>query len=280
MRSITALAFILCVLAAATSGFPCAAQTSGPEPEWKGAKILPPPAEIRSPFDMDAPASGRVNSIESLSAASMDAHDREVVGAALPLIDQRAALLGFDLGNGGWAYRQMLCPIFPAHVLLLYTRNNGAGDVSEFTAVVPRDGHGSVRIVPILRRSFSPYTPASSNSRTIAAYNAIRAHEHPGKKVDWLTASLCYAALAGAQVVLPPPVGAGTQGDTFTLQMNPLLQIGDGGAATVQFLDVERPQRPVEWALSFNQDGKLLTVALTPLKGFTPKLIEAPRQLQ
>lgn len=198
---------------------------------------------------------------------------------AWPAIEQKAARLGFDLGQGSWTYRQMVCPIFPRHILLRYTLDGGIGDVSRFTAVAPRDGREPVRIVPILRRGFSLYTPAPSNALSIAVFNDLRVHENRGQKVDWLTAGLCYAALTGAQVVLPSAARANTRSNAFVYQMDPLLKIGDRGAATVRFLDVERPQRPVEWSLDFDKTGRLLTVTLSHFGGMTPKLIPAPKML-
>ena len=54
----------------------------------------------------------------------------------------------------------------------------------------------------------------------ISAFNDILAREKTGKKVDWLTTGLCYAALSGDQVVLSEPT-ANAAKSTSTLVWNP-----------------------------------------------------------
>jgi hypothetical protein len=43
--------------------------------------------------------------------------------------------------------------------------------------------------------------------------------------------------------------------------MHPLLEIGAGGISVIRFVDIAAPQRPKEWDLTFDKNGKLLTVA-------------------
>jgi hypothetical protein len=190
----------------------------------------------------------------------MAASDREAAGDAMPSIATKSAVEGFDLSQDKWSYRQIVCPVLPEHILLLFARNNGAGDLSMFSAVLPRGGKGTVLILPIMHRGYTLYTPAPANLMTISAFNGILAHEKTGKKMDWLTAGLCYAALAGNQVVLSQPTEKAVK-NAFPLEMSPLLDIGDDGITVVRFVDVAAPQRPKEWDLTFNKNGKLLTVA-------------------
>jgi hypothetical protein len=190
----------------------------------------------------------------------MTASDRDAAGNAMPFIETRAAVEGFNLNQDKWSYQQIVCPVLPEHLLLLFARNNGAGDLSMFSAVLPQGGKGNVLILPIMRRGYSPYTPAPENLMIISAFNDILAHEKTAKKMDWLTAGLCYAALTGNQVVLSQPTENPAK-NAFPLEMSPLLEIGDDGITVVRFVDVAAPQRPKEWDLTFDKNGKLLTAA-------------------
>jgi hypothetical protein len=253
----------LCSIAAALSCFCCAflaAQDKKQEPEKNATRIPPPAVEISSPFELDAAPSQRVNSIEFRSESAMDASDREAASDAMPSITAKSAVQGLDLSLDKWSYRQIVCPVLPQHVFLLFERNNGAHDLSMFSAVIPRNGKGSVLILPIMHRGYSLYTHAPSNPMSISAFNDILAHEKTGRKIDWLTTGLCYAALSGNQVVLSRPTENPAK-DTFTFVSHPSLAIGDGSVAVVRFLDVAVPQRPKEWELTFDRNGKLLTVA-------------------
>lgn len=267
MHSSKVYSSIACALLAASAAW-CAAQDGS---ATQKSVILPPAAEASSPFAIDAPASQRAQAIAFLSQDSMTAQDRQVVRDASPAIGKEAALRGFDLQRGNWSYQQIACPVFPGHLLLLYLRDNGVGDVSRFSAIVPRDGNGPVRVLPILRRSYSLFTPAPVNPLTIAAFNVLRAHEHPDRKVDWLATGLCYAALTGAQVELPP-VASGPANQSI-LVMNSLLQVEEDGSAAVRFFDVEHPLQTKSWDLTFDKDGKLMKVAVTPVPGLKAMLV-------
>ena len=262
---------IVCALLAAAGGW-CVAQGGSRAQKNRDATIRPPVAEISSPFAVDAPASQRVPAIAFLPQGSMTAQDRQAVHDVSPVIAKRAAQQGFDLGQGNWTYEQIACPVFPDHLLLFFSRDNGIGDVSKFSAVVPRNGDGSVRILPILRRSYSLFTPAPVNPMTIAIFNALRAHEHPDRKVDWLATGLCYAALTGADVKLPP-VGNEPATQNISLVMNSLLQVEEDGDAAVRFYDVEDLQQAKSWNLTFDRHGKLRSVAIIPVPELKPMLI-------
>ncbi|MGH9520491.1 MAG: hypothetical protein ACRD2D_12615, partial [Terriglobales bacterium] len=62
-----------------------------------------------------------------------------------------------------------------------------------------------MRIIPILKRSYSLFAPAPINALTISAFNHIRVEEHGSDKADWLEDGLCYAALAGANPAVTSP---------------------------------------------------------------------------
>ncbi len=247
------------ILAISASSAPAASQKA-----HKGIVKFPPPeTEIRAPFALHAP-SRQAGSIAFRAEDSMTAPDRQAAAGAMPAIRKSAALAGFDLDHGRWTYQQIVCPVFPNHVLLLFSRNNGAGDVSEFSAAVPRNTEDAARILPILRRSYALFPPAPANGLAISVFNWIRAGENPRKKAPWLTTALCYAALTGTRVVLPEPAGKNTKAGV-PLAMSPLLNVGADGSAVIRFDDVEAPQHPKEWDLAFNSDGELLRVTVTPV---------------
>jgi hypothetical protein len=259
-----------CVFVAALLVSSCAAQSARQETQTRVKKIPPPVTTISTPFELNAPPSERTKSIAFRPEDSMTAQDRQAVAGATPVIRKDAALAGFDLDKGRWTYKQIVCPVFPQPILLFFSRNNGVGDVSEFSAILPQNGKGAVRIVPILRRSYALFPPAPVNPLTISAFNWIGAQEHSHKKVDWLTTGLCYAALTGTRVVLPQQAGNHTEAGV-PLAMGPLLQVGADGSAVVRFDDVGAPQRPKEWDLTFDNQGKLLQVAVTPVPALQVK---------
>ncbi|MFY9854404.1 MAG: hypothetical protein WAK26_11070, partial [Terracidiphilus sp.] len=144
----------------------------------------------------------------------------------------------------------------PNHLFLQFTRNNGTGDTSVFSASIPRGGEGRVRIIPILRRGYSLFSPAPINALTISAFNHIRAEEHPVSAPDWLGTGLCYAALAGAK----PEIGSTEETDFHKMPSAPTgrLVIPMRGGANIRFTDVSTAPRNMEWAMTFNGKGRLL----------------------
>ena len=80
----------------------------------------------------------------------------------------------------------------------------------------------------------------------ISAFNEALASERLPRKRDWLTASLCYAALSGAHVVASTPT----------------IEIKTDGGAVVRFLDAETPQHPKAWKLIFDKKGNLVKTAV------------------
>ena len=61
----------------------------------------------------------------------MSAGDRELVDASEGEIARRAGLsqMGYSIaGRDGWGYEQAVCPAFPNHIVLEYSRKLGPGD--------------------------------------------------------------------------------------------------------------------------------------------------------
>jgi len=193
----------------------------------------------------------------------MSRQDRDLAADGESAIGERAGFAGLEFNEGKWAYRQIVCPALPGHLLLQFTRNNGAGDTSMFSASIPRGGDGRVRIIPIVRRGYSLFSPAPINALTISAFNHIRAEEHIEESRDWLGTGLCYAALAGAQPVAAPlaPIDATPK---MPIGGPSVLDIPNRGGAVIHFTDIAAARRPMVWTMSFNAKGKLLKATHVP----------------
>jgi hypothetical protein len=196
-------------------------------------------------------------SIQLRSAEQMSEHDKLLEADAESSIAERAGYNNIAFNQGKWSYEQLVCPALPDHLFLRFTRNNGAGDVSVFSASIPRNGEGHIRIIPIERRSYSLFSPAPVNALTIAAFNRIRTEDKPESTPGWLGTALCYAALAGAN-----PAAAQMNTDSgpmrYPAASSPILAIPGNGGAEIRFTDMSAKPRPMEWSLIFNGKGRLL----------------------
>jgi hypothetical protein len=257
---------LACSLTFAQSSSPDVVPGSNTSADTKGFQVkelhTPP---MPTPFPL-GDASRTVPALEFRAPEAMIAADSALVASNEAEIVRRADLQGFRLGNvadsknggGSWGYEQAVCPAFPDHVLLEYSRDNGRGDVTLFAVAVPR-GEGHVRVIPVRRRSYSLFTPAASNSLTINDFNHIVKEEGKGLNPDWLTLGLCYSALAGGHV------RAALQAESRTAEHYPLrfparLLVSNKGGAEVHFAD-DTPGIPgMDWVLNFAQDGRLLKV--------------------
>jgi hypothetical protein len=193
----------------------------------------------------------------------MSRQDRDLEADAEASIAEHAGYSGLEFNQGGWSYQQLVCLAFPNHLFLRFTRDQGAGDVSVFSAAIPRNGEGRVRIIPILRRSYSLFSPAPINALTIAAFNRIRAEEGSVQPDGWLGVGLCYAALAGANAQIPQPDEWNGNPKSYPATSASLSFPAKGGAVLRLTDDSARP-RPLEWTLVFDGKGKLLKAARRP----------------
>jgi len=235
---------------------------------------------MASPFALDA-KNPRIQSLTFLPPESMSSADKTLVEANENEIAERAERQGFNLagvaaGSGSWGYEQAVCPAFPQHVILEYSRGNQEGDITLFSVVIPR-GEGHVRVIPARRRGYSLFTPVASNDLTINDFNHIVLEEglrvpwsahrdaktlaaHPAfGDADWLTLGLCYSALASGHV------RAGLQAEKPADESYPLtipaeLRVSGHGEAEVWFADRTPEARSMEWELRFASDGRLLKV--------------------
>jgi hypothetical protein len=231
------------------------------------------------PFPPGSEAPGPVQPIEFRSVELMAEKDRTVVAGAESSIAERARFAGLEFNEGPWSYRQMVCPALPNHIFLRFTRNNGTGDVSMFSASIPTNGAGHVRIIPILRRSYSLFSPAPINAITISAFNRIRDEEHPSTPPDWLGTGLCYAALAGAQPETPVPADL-PENRKYPSVVHAELDIPLHGGAVIRFAEAAATLRPIQWTMTFDGKGRLLKATHfaappLPVKIFPQGTVEA-----
>ncbi len=221
-------------------------------------RIVPAPVEPE-PFSAVGTRREPIYNVEFRSAEEISEQDRRVIADAESAIAEHAGFAGLEYQQGGWAYRQIVCPTFSNHLFLQYTRNNGEGDVSVFSASIPRNGGGRVRVVPILKRSYSLFSPAPINALTISAFNHIRVEEGESANSDWLGNALCYAALAGARPEILP---AGTEPGVnkpipaLTAVMN--VEMSANGGEVIRFDDAAALPRAMEWTMTFARNGKLI----------------------
>jgi hypothetical protein len=220
------------------------------------------PAHVRKadrrpmPFPPGGETRGSAFAVEFLSYDQMNVRDRALAQKAESAIGERAGFDALEFNQGTWNERQIVCAALPGHLFLQFVRNNGKGDVSVFAASIPRGVEGRVRIILILRRGYSLFSPAPINALTISAFNHIRAEETPGESPAWLATGLCYAALAGAH----PQAGPPEQTAVEKLPGAPpgRLFIPIQGGAVISFVDVAATPRPMQWTMTFNGKGKLL----------------------
>jgi hypothetical protein len=194
----------------------------------------------------------------------MTKKDRELEADAESSIGERAAFMGFDFNQGKWSYQQLLCPALPNHIFLRFMRDSGVGDVSLFTAAIPRGGDGRVRIIPIRMRGYSLFSPAPINALTISAFNHIRAEEDPDKAPDWLGTGLCYAALAGGQA-RAPNLTLDLESEKYPAAIQATEQIPVRGGAVIEFTDAALTPRLMQWTMIFDAKGRLLKATHVPL---------------
>ena len=234
--------FLLCVLAFAQ----------------KKQRTVPQDVEPR-PFPTVAGGEKPVYTVEFRSADQISGHDRLLIANAESSIQEHAGFAGLQFQQTGWAYGQIVCPAFPNHLFLRYTRNNGSGDVSVFSASIPRNGEGRIRVVPILKRSYSLFSPAPVNALTISAFNHIRAEEGEGANSDWLGNALCYAALAGAQPeILPADTAPSPHKPIPALRAVMDVQRQAHGVEVIRFDDAAARPHAMQWTMTFTRHGKLI----------------------
>ena len=222
-------------------------------------------------------------SITILSADQMTRHDRDLEADAEASIQERAGFQNLEFNQGSWTYQQLVCPALPNHLFLRFSRNEGTGEMSMFSAAIPRGGEGKVRIIPIVRKGYSLFSPAPIGALTIASFNRIRSEENTDLPANWLGIGLCYAALAGSNPQageLPPQPEEGvlpphpSETEHVPVTMEPTLFLTPDGGATIRFADVSTNPHPMEWSLIFDRKGTLLKATHFP--AYTVRFLPQP----
>lgn len=127
--------------------------------------------------------------------AALDAHENELV--------ESAEVYGYNLSveAGNWNYGQTVCPAMPETIMLHYWRQFPDGTQSQFTALIPRQS-GRARIVPVLYRNATPFTPASNDPRNFVLFNQLVplpiASQGTSADGNWVELGMCYAEMTGA----------------------------------------------------------------------------------
>jgi hypothetical protein len=186
--------------------------------------------------------------------------------------DRNLTFAGIEFDKGKLSYQQLQCQALPGHLLLLFTGDSGAGDVSLFSVAIPRVGKGRVRVIPVQRRGFSLFSPAPVNGLATAAFNRIRAQESANQPADWLATGLYYAALTEPRLEVSTSPGPSPQAN-LALSFPPTLEVGVGGEATVRFVNVAEPRQPMQWVLTFDRKGQLLKVEHFPTPAYATTIV-------
>ena len=223
------------------------------QPDASAWHPVPQARPVHVPFPID----GKLPyTVDIRPAAAVSAQDRQLESNEENSIRERAGVHLMDFTPNGWSYSQIACPAFPGHLFLRFTRAAGKGDVSAFTASIPRFGQGKDRIIPIQRRGYSLFSPAPINAMTIASFNHILAEERTSGEPEWAAIAVCYAALAGT----------GGEG-TLTPVGAPILWIEKDGGATIVITTTD--PRTKDWTMIFDSKGVLRKATHTGLADST-----------
>jgi len=231
-----------------------------------------PQAKTLTPFSTNASSSGIGHFIVYRPLEEMSQNDRDLAAKMQPAIRDAAAFVGIDFDKEKWRYRQLECQALPGHLFLLFTGDSSAGDVSLFSAAIPRAGKGRVRVIPVERRGFSLFSPAPVNALATAAFNRIRAQEPANKPADWLATGLCYAALTEPRLEVSASPSPSPQAN-LALSFPPTLEVGVDGESTVRFVNVAEPRQPMQWVLTFDARGQLIKVEHFPTPAYATTIV-------
>jgi len=279
------LTIIVALVVIAQASANCGAQSSTDSSSLPYRTKLLPPVVTATPFSGDAPSAAGTNLVQFLSEDQAAELDRKLAANASPAIRSSATLAGFEFNKGNWSHQQLVCQAFPNYLFLLFKGDNGANDVSIFSAAVPRSANTRIRIIPIQRRGYSLFSPAAVNALAITEFNRVRAEEPASKDADWLADALCYAALTGAHPETAPSHNqpGNTNPDrsaNLDLSFPPTIEVQNFGQSTVRFVDVGRTSQPLEWALTFDSKGQLLKVDRFATPAYAVKPIPQPQDQQ
>jgi hypothetical protein len=231
-----------------------------------------PEAKNLTPFSSSTSAYGIAQFVVYRPLDQMSPGDRDLAAKTLPAIRDAAAFAGIEFEKEKWQYRQLECQALPGHLFLLFAGDSGVSDASLFSAAIPRAGKGRVRVIPVARRGFSLFSPAPVNALAMAAFNRIRAQEPAAPPADWLSTSLCYAALTEPRLEVSASSHPSPEAN-LALSFPPTLEVGVDGKSTVRFVNVAEPRQPMQWALTFDPKGRLIRVEHFPTPSYATTIV-------
>lgn len=241
----------------------CHSQSS-PSDFSNNVHVVPAPSEP-APFGTARNSRTPAYTVRFHDIDQLPGQDRLLIANAESTIGELARSAGIEYNDKQWNYREISCPSFANHLFLQFSRDNGRGDVSVFSASIPRNGVGRTRVIPILKRSYSLFSPAPINALTISAFNHIRTEEGQNANDDWLGNALCYAALAGSKSQI-------ASSDAWPGLHNPVppltavldVQFSNEWEEVISFDDTSAPAHPMEWTMTFTREGKLIKATHKP----------------
>lgn len=257
-------AFVLALVCASSS-------ISAQDPAFHHERVVPSPVDP-APFPAAGTRVEPVYTVELRSEDQLTQQDKLLLADSESSIAEHAGFAGLEYGAQGWTHRQIVCPTFPNHLFLQYTRNNGEGDRTVFSVSIPRNGEGRLRIVPVLKRGYSLFSPAPINALTISAFNHIRAEEGESVNSDWLGNALCYATLAGSVPRINPADASPEPNKPIAALSAAMdIQMQGRGMEVLRFGDAAARPHPMEWTMTFTRNGKLIKATHHPAPLLTAK---------
>jgi len=216
-------------------------------------------------------------SLEHRAADLIDNADRELLHRRKKELIAEAQFFGYDVTTSGWTYDQAICPQLPNTLLLHYLNKFPDGSESLFTALIPRAA-GRIRIVPILYRNSSPYSPAVKNPRNFAIFNSLVPADIAKKDSDpegsWLSMGVCYAEVVGGRPNVPDDPSL----DTATIKAPVATYRFDATTKQkqVQFSDRDSPKIFKIWTISLDEDGRVTGAINEDYATYVARIVQPP----
>jgi len=216
-------------------------------------------------------------SLEHRAPDAIDSADRDLLHARQKELISEAQFYGYDITAGNWIYDQAICPQLPNTVLLHYLNKFPDGSESLFTVLVPRNA-GRVRIVPVLYRNASPFSPAVKNPRNFVIFNSLVpadiARKDAGLEGKWLSLGVCYAEVVGGRPNVPNEPSL----DVATIKA-PLATFRIDASTNqrqVQFSDRDAAKVFTIWTISLNKNGRVTGAVNEDYATYVARIFQPP----
>jgi len=215
-------------------------------------------------------------SLDHRTADQMSDADRQVIQARKGELTGEAQFYGYDITRPGWTFDQAICPLMPNSILLHYLNKFPDDTQSQFTALIPR-ASGRIRIVPVLYRNSSPYSPAVKNPRNFEIFNSLVPAEVAKKDADpegnWLSLGVCYAEVVGSRANVPDDPSL----DTATIKAPVATYRYDSktNERQVQFSDRDSPKIFKIWTISLNEIGRVTGATNEDYDTYVARIVQA-----